>query len=841
MTMMASPMHPTPTPSTDLAEPQASGRLVATDGRTLPLRATSIETSACGGVARVVLKQQFVNPYDEPLTVSYQVPLPADGAVSGFAFQLGDKRIVGEVDTKKKARARYETALVEGRSAALLEQDRSSLFTQEVGNIPPGGEITAEIQIDQKLRWLAEGSWEWRFPTVVAPRYSGATGRVADVAKLHVDVADDELDVRTELTMAIEDVLKGRPESPSHGIVATEARGATHIVLRAGEARLDRDVVVRWPVAAATANAQLAVVRPASTHAHAADAFGLLTIVPPSSADAIDEVPRDLILLIDTSGSMHGEPLAQARRVCLALIDSLDEDDQLEMIEFSWRPTHWKRKSVAATSRNKKSARQWLADLEANGGTEMREGILSALRPLRDDAQRQIVIISDGLIGFENEIVNEIANRLPAGSRVHTVGVGSGVNRSLTAPAARAGRGVEAIIGIGEDAERAAERLVANTALPAVVDLEVTGDVLRGHAPQRLPDLMGGAPALLALRLAPEGGEIVVRGNTAKGSWQQRVVVPAANRAGEGHASIAPLFARERVEDLELERAAGEGTKSIEEEITELGLSFQISTRLTSWVAVSKDPSVDPTAPSRQERMPHELPYGMSVQKLGLRAMAPPMMGAIGPAQMPMMPRMSAPAGPPGPPPARAAAPPPPPGFGPPPPPAGFGAPSPASGGPRAPEQDEERLLGAESERATDDMDEEAPADALAELPAPAPAKPRPVKRKRSLRQRVTDGVRDMLGRGELRGTILVSEDDRLVVSITAAGALRWEPLSVLLELEDGSEIEVQLIAELTTRPTDATQGQVLRLAMRWTGGELAATPQRIRVSSPNGELSIVI
>src|SRR5439155_2280972 len=134
--------------------------------------------------------QHFVNPYDEPLTVTYLMPLPADAAVSGFSFRIGDKQVIGEVDTKAKARERFDEAILEGRTAALLDQERSSLFTQNVGNIPPHTHVVSQLVIDQKLQWLPDGFWEWRFPTVVAPRYQGAEGRVADSARVTVDVAD---------------------------------------------------------------------------------------------------------------------------------------------------------------------------------------------------------------------------------------------------------------------------------------------------------------------------------------------------------------------------------------------------------------------------------------------------------------------------------------------------------------------------------------------------------------------------------------------------------------------------------------------------------------------------
>lgn len=836
--MMSMPqrMHPVPSHASSADASSSAGRLVSTDGRSLPLRATSIETRASGGVARVVLKQRFENPYDEPLAVRYQVPLPADGAVSGFAFQLGDRRIVGEVDTKKEARARYETALVEGKSAAILEQDRSSSFTQDVGNIPPKSEIIAEIQIDQKLRWLAEGAWEWRFPTVVAPRFSGAEGRVADVDRLSVDVAADELDVRVGLALAIVEDISGRPESPSHAITTTDARGETRVALRAAGARLDRDVVVRWPVATAAERVQLAVARPHARHPHERAAYGLLTVVPPAALPARD-VARDLVLLIDTSGSMHGEPLAQARRVCLALVDSLDPDDQLEMIEFSWRPTRWKQGAVPATDENKKSARKWLADLAASGGTEMREGILAALAPLRAGAQRQVIIISDGLIGFESEIVRAIADRLPAGCRVHTVGVGSSVNRSLTAPAARAGRGVEAVIGIGEDAERAAARLVAHTAAPVVIDLEVAGSAVRRVAPERVPDLMGGAPALVALELDPAGGSLIVRGTTATGTWTHRLEVPPAPPHGSGPEFAVPLFARERIEDLEISRASGAATGPIDAEVEQLGLAFQIATRLTSWVAVTEEATVDPTAPSRRERMPHELPYGMSVQMLGLRGAAPSVQsfGAPAPAMvrsrsapMPRSPRRESLGGS-----GRVAAPPPPAA------PPAAGAPPPPPGGAPASTRDLESYLrveplSAEQDEAADDSEEASP------VPARQAQEERAQEKKKSLGERVADGLRRMLRR-DLRGEIIVHEAARIVVSIEVAGAFRWEPTEVVLELSDGSEIEVQIIAELTTRPADASDGQVLRLAVSWTSGSLAAAPRRFRVTTPTDSLTVAV
>ena len=129
-------------------------RLVTTDGRALPLRATRLVAHGAGGVATVKVVMTFANPFAEVLQVRYQLPLPADGAVAGFAFTLGDRRIQGQVDRRAAARERFERALVEGRTAGLLEQERSALFTQELGNLPPGAEVVAEVDVDQPLIWV---------------------------------------------------------------------------------------------------------------------------------------------------------------------------------------------------------------------------------------------------------------------------------------------------------------------------------------------------------------------------------------------------------------------------------------------------------------------------------------------------------------------------------------------------------------------------------------------------------------------------------------------------------------------------------------------------------------
>jgi Ca-activated chloride channel homolog len=600
----------------------SGGQLVSTDGRALPLRSVQLHVTARAGVAQVTVRQCFHNPYPEALRVTYQLPLPADGSVGGFFFELDGERIVGVIDRKQRARERFEEALIEGRTAALLEQDRSSLFRQEVGNIPPHTTVVVEVVVDQPLVYLREGAWEWRFPTVVAPRYLGAGGRVADAARVSVPVADGPTAVHAHLALFIQDSMAQpqRPASPSHSLlVTTENQGVSVEFAQEQGCPLDRDVVVRWHVAQASPRVELDLARPHHGHIHRDRAFGMLTVVPPRDPQEDMLVPRDLVLLLDISGSMSGEPLAQVKRMVCALIDSLHDRDRLEILAFSWNVSRWNSQAVQATASEKMNATQWVQALQASGGTEMREGILAALQPLAGNAQRQVVLFSDGLIGFESEIVQAIYHHLPERSRVHTVGVGSSVNRSLTRPAARAGRGGEFILAPREDVEPAIRRLLAQTAQPVVVNVTVSGSALSESAARRLPDLYGTVPAKIPVCLHATGGELVIEGNQAGGKWIQRLQIPAVE-AGEGAPVLIRLYARERIEELELQREVLGNIHKTDAKIEQVGLEFGIASRMTSWVAVSERVHVDPTLPGRSETQPHALPDGMSAEGLGLRS-----------------------------------------------------------------------------------------------------------------------------------------------------------------------------------------------------------------------------
>ena len=551
------------------------------------------------------------------------MPLPADGAVSGYEFRVGDRTVTGRVEPKAQARERFEQAIVAGKTAGLLEQQRADIFTQEIGNIPSRTAIVARITVDLRLAWLPEGEWELRFPTVIGPRYVGASDPPETAAAVRIAVAE-RTDARLHLELRVRDeVTRGRTvESPSHRLAAGFEPGDYTLATRTGE-RLDRDLVVRWSVAQQDVGVALSVARPAAGAAHATCAYGLLTLVPPAPEAGQDSFPRDLIVLLDTSGSMDGAPLAQAQKVVAAILDSLGERDRIEVIEFSGSPRPWRSQPVAATREARADAIRWVRALRAGGATEMHTAVMSALRSLRPHAQRQVVLVTDGYIGGEQQIVDLCHERLPAGCRLHVVGVGSAVNRSLATALSRAGRGAEVLVGLDEDVERPARRLLDRTIAPVLTDLVLGGDALIEMAPEHLPDVFTGAPLRAAVKLAPGGGELIVRGNLAHGTWERRLLIPAT-RPGTGAPGIVALYAREHVADLETRWTIGREAQQIDKTIEKLGVVFQISTRHTSWIAIDDEVRVDPARGSLHETQPQELPAGTSITSFGLASEAPP-------------------------------------------------------------------------------------------------------------------------------------------------------------------------------------------------------------------------
>ena len=648
-------------------EPQipASARLVSVDGKTYPLESAELKARAEGGMAMSTLAQTFANPYAEPLEVLYTLPLPADGAVLGYTITIGDRIIRGEVQPREKAAAAYKQALYEGRTAGLLEQQRADTFEQKLGNVPPGTSVQVSIDVLHPLAFLTPElppivgdmiaqvydarrvpNWEYRFPTVVGVRYHGAAGRVPDATELSPDRgAAGSIPVRMGFELGIGDALPALPTSPSHTI--EHAAEPSYVVIHGQP--LDRDVVIRWP--AATAEIGVHITEGPGLPGDDGR-YALVTVVPPAHPNATYH--RDVTVLLDASGSMSGLPLDLAKVVVGDLLRSLQPDDRFEFLAFSSVTTRLTPALTNVDERSLASALAALGKVQASGGTEMASAVTEALKSTRDDAQRQVVLVTDGDIGFEHEVVGQITAQ--SNVRLHVVGVGHVPNRTLTQQAAAAGRGLELLVTTHADASAASQCLIVGTANPVLTNVSVGGTALAGNIPAQLRDVFAGQPLVFAVELSRMGGSFEVTGTLAGSAspWRHKHTVQAADAAqSDDEPSIdsstlplGALYGREIVARLELTRAGlgyhvyrphDETTSArLDHEIEHAAMRHRIVSRRTSLVAIAEEPSVDPRAPRRRERLAVEVPAGVSAAGVGLEFDDRTML-----AQMRMAPTMS--------------------------------------------------------------------------------------------------------------------------------------------------------------------------------------------------------
>lgn len=601
--------------------PGSNGWLVAADGRELILRELRVDAHARAGLARSVVRGFFENPYGEALELRMHVPVPADGAVARCEALFGERRIVGRVEPRTLAWHAYETALLEGRLAALLEEERASVFSLSIGNVPPRTGVALEIEVDHPLAWVSAGLWEWRFPTVVAPRYLGGKGRVADAGAIAVAVAADGPAPALAVALCIDDdrAALAEPHSPSHAVRCVSAWRRVETL---PGARPDRDVVVRWRAADESPGARVAVARPPSELWGDHAGYALLTVVPPR-LDAEPDVRRDLTIVVDASGSTRGRPFEQAKRIVADLVDSLEEGDALELVAFADGVERWAHGPCRVSARARAEARAWLGALASTGATEMTEAMRQVLLAPEREPDRQVVLVTDGLVGFEDEVVAVVREAVAADRlRVHCVGIGPAVNRALTAAVARVGGGVEVIVGAEDPTGEAVASVLAGTAPPLVADVALAGSALREMAAARTLDLCPGRPLRIPVAVQASGGTIEVTGRMRNRTFSTTVRVPPCE-PGRGDPAIVRAFARERVAALELDPTPLSRARR-DTLIEEIGCRFQIATRMTSWFASSEQAVVDGGRPPRREIVPQMLPGGLSAAGLGLDAAPSP-------------------------------------------------------------------------------------------------------------------------------------------------------------------------------------------------------------------------
>ncbi len=588
---------------------------------------TAVDIRVSGLVARVSVRQEFRNEGSAWTEGIYVFPLPDRAAVDRMRLHIGERFIEGEIREKEQARKEYEQARRDGRKASLVQQRRANLFTTQVANVAPGELVVVEIEYLEDLRY-EDGRFSLRFPMTLTPRYiSGSslpdrtgngwapdTDRVPDASTITPPQVTASGNHRIALTVNIN---AGMPleiiASRYHPVTVTENNGRYDVALSNAGTRMDHDFELTWqPVPAARPRAM------AFTETIDGKPYHLLMVMPPDRERAPPgRMPRETIFIVDTSGSMHGVSISQARRAVQLAIEALEPGDLFNVIEFDSHTSALYPDSRPASATNIASALRFVAALRAEGGTEMRPALELALasRP-RESHLRQIVFITDGSVGYEDEMFSMIEQRLGS-ARLFTVGIGSAPNSWFMRKAAEAGRGSYTFISALHEVEEKMDGLFRKLESPQVTDIDVQwpSGVIVDAYPTIVPDLYLGEPVTVRARAsnAFRPGDVVrISGNSAAGAWSTELPLeaPAAS------AGVAALWARARIGELMDEERRGGDAASLRAGILETALAHHLVSKYTSLIAVDKTPVRPAGDPLASEQVPNLLPYGQGTNAI---------------------------------------------------------------------------------------------------------------------------------------------------------------------------------------------------------------------------------
>ncbi len=594
--------------------------------------ATDVDIIVSGPTARARITQIFTNPSNGWVEAVYAYPLPEESAVHALKMVVGKRVIIGDIKEKKEAKAIYETAKAAGQKASLVEQERPNLFTNSVANIGPHEQVVVQIDYQEPVR-LSGDEFSLRVPLVVAPRYN--PNPITQTADLAADgsgwgTTADPVPDRDKITPSVLDPRINAPVNPvtikvrlqagfalgevksPHHSIRTEAFDAqTQIVALTGENHADRDFELIW--------------KPQNSKAPAVGLFretigkndyALAYVTPPVVEQKQEERPREIVFVIDNSGSMGGTSMDQAKASLDYALSRLKPADRFNVIRFDDTMTALFQDTVTANRDNVSTAREFVGDLEASGGTEMLAPLEAALNDKRPNDQafiRQIVFLTDGAIGNEQQLLDTIAAKLGR-SRVFMVGIGSAPNNYLMNRAAELGRGTFTSIGSTDQVDERMRNLFAKLESPVITNLVATFSA--GNAdvtPAILPDLYRGEPLVIAAKLGSLSGTLTIKGMIGKQPWE--VTLPVAKAAdGEG---LSKLWARRKISDAEVESTLGKiSREEADKRILKLALENSLVSRLTSLVAVDKTVTRSQDKPLTRADVPLNLPAGWDFDKV---------------------------------------------------------------------------------------------------------------------------------------------------------------------------------------------------------------------------------
>lgn len=611
------------------ADDEAGFGALSTGKGMLPLKAVDVHTRIDGLLAETTLSQQFVNSFDEPLEATYIFPLPDRFAVTRFRMEVAGRVIEGVLKERGEARRDYQQAIESGRRAAITEEERAGVFTLRVGNLMPGEEATICLTMSGPLAY-SDGEATFRFPLVVAPRYipgvalpgpsvgdgyAPDTDAVPDASRITPPVLLPGMPNPVRLSLDVEVHAAGLTmqqfRSSLHSVIE-EGSEVRRIRLQPGE-RLNRDFILRFSVGEKAVQTALVLHSDAGLE----EGTFLLTIVPPTG-QAQAPRPRDVVFVLDRSGSMAGWKMVAARRALGRMVDTLTNHDHFAVYAFDdsveTMPQFGGTGLIDATDRNRFRAVEFLAKIDSRGGTEMARPLQEAVKQLTNSdpkRDRILVLLTDGQVGNEDQILHALGNKLRE-MRIFTLGIDQAVNAAFLKRLAGLGGGYCELVESEDRLDEVMDRVHRRIGTPLLTGVKFESDKIEINratiTPARLPDLFAGTPLIIMGRYrGSSAGAIKLQAHNAVGkTWSELVHAQKSDNK-----AITSVWARGHVRELE-DRYVTEASRKhlLEKQIIEASLRFGVLCRFTAFIAADVKEVVNPSGQVHRVIQPVEATAG---------------------------------------------------------------------------------------------------------------------------------------------------------------------------------------------------------------------------------------
>ncbi len=550
-----------------------------------------------GLINHVVVTQTYQNENPFAVNARYVFPLPDESAVHAMTMRIGERVIKGQIDKKVEAEKKYEEAKKAGMQAALVRQQRANMFITNVANIGPGEQVIIELEYQEIIDY-SSGTFAIRFPTTITPRYHAISGEVevSTQNQAHVNLlptgwlspvysiqssnqndnvpsSQFSLNIDIDVGLELVDI-----NSKYHNVdVQNTAFGQYKIALNEAN-EVNRDFVLEFkPLQKEQAQAAFF-----TQQFENGDRYGLAMLMPPGDHfTQTQRLPREMVFVVDTSGSMHGQSMEQAKKALFYALSLLDSDDSFNIIGFDNLVTPMSDKPLIASDFNLRRAERFIYSLEADGGTEIQGALNAVLDGSEFDGfVRQVVFLTDGSVSNEDALFKNIQSKL-GDSRLFTVGIGSAPNSFFMRRAADIGKGSFTFIGSTSEVQPKMQQLFDKLAHPAITNLALSDE--SGNSldfwPSPLPDLYFGEPIMVAIKLN-NAKSVVLAGQTAQGPLSIKLSTQNSSSAQ----GIAKLWARQKIKSLLLYNEQS----VVKDEVQELALTHQLLSPFTAFIAIEQ-------------------------------------------------------------------------------------------------------------------------------------------------------------------------------------------------------------------------------------------------------------